>query len=203
MNTAVNPESEEKILRLWMLLRRVGDALGLCHDLLYSKYGLTWEQVSVLGAIKSRGPLRPSELALILERTPNSTSMLVDRMVKGGLVRRKRDRKDRRIVAVSLTSKGEAAVEPAIPAGWEFIHQILLPLSNDELSALTSMLETVKCELIAYLNPEMDKAQIAGKSLTADPDLYKRMVKNILASTHKLSKNTLTSANSFGDSSPR
>jgi len=180
---AVNPESEEKILRLWMLLRRVGDALGLCHDLLYSKYGLTWEQVSVLAAIKSRGPLRPSDLALILERTPNSTSMLVDRMVKGGLVTRKRDRKDRRVVTVSLTSKGEAAVEPAIPAGWEFIHQILIPLSNDELSALTSMLETIKCELIAYVNPEMDRAEIIKKSLTADPDLYKRMVKNILAST--------------------
>ena len=178
----VNDESEKTVLRLWILLRRVGDALGLCHELLYSKYGLTWEQISVLGAIKSRGPLRPSELALILERTPNSTSMLVDRMVKAGLVRRTRDRKDRRVVTVSLTEKGRADVEPAIPAGWEFIHKILLPLSNDELSVLASMLETIKCELIAYLNPDMDKAEIIKKSLTGDPDLYKRMVKNVLDS---------------------
>jgi len=179
---AINSEREEKTLKLWLLLRRVGDALGLCHDLLYSKYGITWEQVSVLGAIKSRGPLRPSDLALILERTANSTSMLVDRMVKAGLVRRTRDRKDRRVVTVSLTEKGKAGVEPAIPAGWEFIQQILLPLSNDELSILTNLLETVKFELTAYLNPEMDKTEIIKKSLTRDPNLYKRMVENVLAS---------------------
>jgi DNA-binding MarR family transcriptional regulator len=47
--------------------------------------------------------------------------MLIDRMVKAGLVRRTRDRKDRRVVTVFMTEKGKTAVEPAIPAGWEFI----------------------------------------------------------------------------------
>jgi len=42
------------------------------------------------------------------------------------------------------------------------------------------MLETVKCELASYLNPEMDRAEITKKSLTGDPSLYKRMVKNVL-----------------------
>ena len=182
LNMTINNESEKTVLRLWILLRRVGDALGLCHDMLYSKYGITWEQVSVLGAIKSRGPLRPSDLALILERTPNSTSMLVDRMVKAGLVRRTRDRKDRRVVTVSLTEKSQTIVDRAIPEGWEFIHQILLPLSNDERSALVSTLEIIRCELIAYLNPEVDKAEIIKKSLTRDPGLYKRMVEKLLSS---------------------
>jgi len=101
-------------------------------------------------------------------------------MVKTGLVRRTRDRKDRRVVTVSLTSKGETAVEPAIPAGWEFIHEILSPLSYDDQRAFASMLETVRCELIGYLNPEMDKAEIIKDSFAKQPDLYKRMVKNVL-----------------------
>jgi hypothetical protein len=107
-------------------------------------------------------------------------SMIVDRMVKAGLVRRTRDRKDRRAVFVSMTDKGKAAVEPAAPAGWEFINKLLSPLSYDEKRALASMLETIKCELIGYLNPEMDMAEIVNKSFTKDPDLYKRMVKNVL-----------------------
>ena len=176
----VNSESENTVLRLWLLLRRVGDALALCQDSVFSKYGLTTEQFGALTSIKSRGSLRPSDLASILERTPNSMSMLIDRMVKAGLIRRTRDRKDRRVVTVSLTSKGETAVEPAIPAGWEFIHQILSPLSYDDQRALAGMLDTVKCELAAYLNPEMDKAEIIKNSHTNDPDLYKRMVKNLL-----------------------
>jgi MarR family 2-MHQ and catechol resistance regulon transcriptional repressor len=192
----VDSESENTVLRLWLLLRRVGDALALCQDSVFSKYGLTTEQFGVLTSIKSRGPLRPSDLASILERSPNSVSMLVDRMVKAGLVRRTRDRKDRRVVTVSMTSKGEKAVEPAIPAGWDFIHKILSPLSYKDKHALASMLETVKCELIGYLNPEMDMAEIIKNSFTNRPDLYKRMVKNVLPSSpearHQGGKKTKT-----------
>jgi DNA-binding MarR family transcriptional regulator len=177
---AVNSESERTVLRLWLLLRRVGDTLMLCQDSIFGQYGLTTEQWGVLTSIKSRGPLRPTDLASILERSPNSISMLVERMVKAGLVRRTRDRKDRRVVTVSLTSKGEKAVEPAVIAGWEFIHKTLSPLSDNDQRALASMLETVKCELDAYLNPEMDKAEIIKSSFTNQPDLYKRMVKNVL-----------------------
>jgi MarR family 2-MHQ and catechol resistance regulon transcriptional repressor len=177
---AINSESEKTVLRLWLLLRRVGDALMLCQDSVFSKYGLTTEQWGVLTSIKSRGPLRPTDLASILERSTNSISMLIDRMVKAGLVRRTRDRKDRRVVTVSMTSKGEKAVEPAVIAGWEFIHEILSPLSYDDQCALAGMLETVKCELIGYINPEMDKAEIIKNSFTKDPNLYKRMVKNVL-----------------------
>ena len=66
------------------------------------------------------------------------------------------------------------------PAGWEFIHQILLPLSYNDQRAFASMLETVKCELVSYLNPEMEKAEIIKSSFTQDLDIYKRMAKNVL-----------------------
>ena len=177
---SINSESEKTVLRLWLLLRRVGDALVLCQDSVFREYGLTTEQWGVLTSIKSRGPLRPTDLASILERSPNSMSMLIDRMFKAGLVRRTRDRKDRRTVSVSLTEKGKTAVEPAVIAGWEFIHDILSPLSYDDQYALADTLETVKCELDSYLNPEMDKAEIVKNSFTDGPDLYKRLVKNVL-----------------------
>jgi len=111
--------------------------------------------------------------------------MLVDRMVKAGLVRRTRDRKDRRTVLVSMTDKGKAAVDQGFPAGWEFIHKILSPLSYDDQRALASMLETVKCELVGYANPETDKTEIIKKSLTKDPGMYKRMVKRVLPPSDK------------------
>jgi len=181
----VNSEQGTTVLRLWLLLRRVGDQLSLSEDFVYSKYGLTSEQFAVLASIKSRGPLRPSDLASMLERSPNSISMLVDRMVKAGLVKRTRDRKDRRTVFVNMTDKGREGVEPAIPAGWQFINKLLSPLGYDDQRALASMLETVKCELASYLNPEMDVAEITERSLTKDPNLYKRLVKNVLPSGYE------------------
>lgn len=178
---AVNSEQERTVLRLWLLLRRVGDALNLCLDLVYSKYGITNEQSGVLAAIKSRGPLRISDLSSILERSPNSISMLVDRMVKGGLVKRTRDKKDRRTVFVTMTDKGRQVIGPAVPEGWQLIHKVLSPLSYDQQRGLADMLETVRCELVRCLNPEMDMTEILEKSLTRDPGSYKRLVKNVLS----------------------
>jgi len=68
----VNYKSESTVLRLWLLLPRVGDALGLCQDLVFSKYGITTEQFRVLSCIKSRGPLKPSVIASMLERRSTS-----------------------------------------------------------------------------------------------------------------------------------
>jgi len=112
--------------------------------------------------------------------------MLVDRMVKAGLVRRTRDRKDRRAVFVSLTDKGKEAVEPAVPAGWEFINKVVSSLSHHEQRALVDMLETLKCEFNSCLNPQLDRAEVVKGSLTKDPNLYKRMLQNLLPSGYQL-----------------
>jgi DNA-binding MarR family transcriptional regulator len=180
---AVNSESKNTILRLWLLLHRVRDMLFLCEDSLFGKYGLTTEQLGLLGAVKTLGGSpRPTDLAQRLERSPNSVSMLVDRMVKAGLVRRTRDRKDRRTVFVSATSKGEKAVGFALPAGWELIQKLLSPLSNKDKQALVSMLEIVKDQAVGYLHPEMDVAEIVKNSVTNQPGLYERMIKSIFPS---------------------
>lgn len=179
----VNSESKNTVLRLWLLLHRVRDVFFTCEDSLFAEYGLTTEQLGLLAAVKTLGGSpRPTDLAQRLERSPNSISMLVDRMVKAGLVRRTRDRKDRRTVFVSATSKGEKAVGLALPVGWQLIQKILSPLSDRDKQALVSMLEMIKGEAVGYLNPEMDVAEINKKSVTNKPDLYKRMVKSVFPS---------------------
>lgn len=184
LNMAANSESENTVLRVWLLLHRVRDALTLCEDSILGEYGITTEQFAVLATVRSRGgSLRPTDLASILERSPNSVSMLVDRMVKAGLVKRTRDRIDRRVVNVTLTDKGKNAVEPATPAGWEFIQKILSPLTDKDKHALAGLLETVKCQCLGYLNPEVAMAEIRKKSVTNQPGLYERMIKNVFPSS--------------------
>jgi DNA-binding MarR family transcriptional regulator len=180
----VKSESANTVLRLWLLLHRVRDVLVQCEDSIFSEYGITLEQFSVLGQVKGRGgsPMRIIDLARVLERGPNSVSTLVDRMVKAGLVRRTRGKVDRRVVRVSLTSKGEDAIKLATPAGWEFIQNIMSPMSDKDKDALTSLLETVTCDLRGYLNPEVDMAEIIEDSVTNRRNLYELMVKNVFPS---------------------
>jgi DNA-binding MarR family transcriptional regulator len=91
--------------------------------------------------------------------------MIVDRMVKAGLVTRKRDRSDRRVVYVVSTSKGKNALRPATLASLEAIRKILSPLSNEERSTLLSLLGTVKYEIMRYLNPGVDIKETKRKEL--------------------------------------
>jgi len=180
---ARNFESENTVMRLWLLLHRVRDAFFLCEDSVFADYGLTTEQFTLLAAVKGGGgSLRPSDLASYMERSPNSVSMLVDRMVKAGLVKRTRDRKDRRVVNVTLTGKGEKAAEQAAPAGWELVQKLLSPVLDRDVHVLASLLETIKCECLGYLNPGVDMAKIVKGSVTSRPDLYKEWTKTFPSS---------------------
>jgi DNA-binding MarR family transcriptional regulator len=161
----------------------VRDVIVRCEDSIYRKYGITYEQFTVLGQLKGWGDSpRMIDLAQTLECAPNSVSNIVDRMVKAGLVKRTRGRIDRREVRVSLTAKGEDAIKLATPAGWEFIQELLSPISDKDKDGLAVVLETLKCDSVGYLNPDLDMAEIIESSPTNRPDLYALMAKNILAS---------------------
>jgi len=136
----------------WVLLRQAYNLILKCQDRVFSEYELTTEQHTVLMAIRNiSGPVRITDIARWLDRSVNSISMIIDRMVKAGLVRRVRDRKDRRTVFVTMTSKAENAYVPATAAGWELIQEILSPLSDENKRTLISLLETLRDKTYDYL----------------------------------------------------
>jgi len=138
----------------WILLRQAYNLIFRCEDRVFSGYDLTTEQHTVLMAIKNiSGPVRITDIARWLDRSVNSVSMIIDRMVKAGLVRRTRDRKDRRTVFVTLTNKAEEAYIPATAAGWDLIQEILSPLSNEDKRTLIKLLETIRDKTYDYLEP--------------------------------------------------
>ncbi len=138
----------------WILLRQAYNLIFRCEDRVFSEYDLTTEQHTVLMAIKNiSGPVRITDIARWLDRSVNSVSMIIDRMVKAGLVKRTRDRKDRRTVFVTLTKKAEDAYFPATTAGWDLVQEILSPLSNEDKRTLIRLLETVRDKTYNYLEP--------------------------------------------------
>jgi DNA-binding MarR family transcriptional regulator len=179
----VNSESEKLALRAWFLTHRTRDVLRTCEDQVFGEYGLTAEQYAVLSIMKLlNDPVRVTDLAHWLERSTNSVSMLVDRMVKAGLITRKRDRGDRRAVHLSITNKGENALKPATLAGLEFIREILSPLSDEDKRAFVSLHEIVKYKALQYLNPGLDIEEMRRNEITNQPDLMKRLAQYISTS---------------------
>jgi len=139
------------------MIHRADALLKICEDKVFGEYKLNAERYAVLVTIQYfGGSAKPSEVARWLERSPNSVSMMADRMVKAGLVRRVRDRKDRRIVWLTISGKGEEALKPATQAGWEFIREILSPLLYEDKRTLISLLKMINYKTLEYLNPGAD-----------------------------------------------
>jgi MarR family 2-MHQ and catechol resistance regulon transcriptional repressor len=138
----------------WILLRQAHNLVTKCEDRVFSDYGLTTEQHTVLMAIENiQGPVRITDIARWLDRSVNSVSMIIDRMVKAGLVKRTRDRKDRRTVFVTMTSKAEETYVPATTAGWGLIQEMLSPLSVEDKRTLVRLLEQLRDKTYDYLEP--------------------------------------------------
>ena len=156
---AINSKHEETIRRLWFMIHRTHNMLKACEDQVFGKHKITTEQYVVLVTIKYLGShVRPTDVARLLAHSPNSVSMIVDRMVRAGLLRRVRDRHDRRVVFLIITSKGEEVLKPAIVAGWEFVQKVLSPLSSGDRETLLNLLLTVQYEACKQLNPGEDAA---------------------------------------------
>jgi len=181
--TTNSEEDGNLILKLWYMSHRTRALLKMCEDQIYGEYNLTMEQYAVLAAIKHiGGPARPTDVARWLGRSTNTISMIVDRMVKAGLVRRVRDRRDRRVVNVSITSKAEKALKPAILAGWEFIQKITSALEYEDKHTFIRLHETLRYELLKYLNPGMSVEEIVRNEDEQHANLMERLIQYALPS---------------------
>jgi len=180
----VDVKSENLVLRLWFLMHRDVGLFRRCEDQAYGEKGLTMEQFTVLAAMKYIGhPVGPKNIADWIGRSPNSISMIIDRMVKAGLVRRTRDRVDRRVVNVTATSKAENSFKLAVPASWEFIRKVMLPLSEADKHTLARLLETMRHEALDYLNPGEDIEAMVVNDDKSHIKMMERLFHDALLST--------------------
>jgi DNA-binding MarR family transcriptional regulator len=179
-----NLESVELTLRLWRLTYQTYTLLKKSEDQVFEKHGLTTEQYSVLSAIDYfGGPTKVTDIARWLERSTNSVSMIVDRMVKAGLVKRVRDKVDRRVVYVSNSSKGANALKPATLAGLEVIRKLLSPLSDEDRHTFISLLDILKYSMLEHLNPGVDLKEVKRNELEQAANLKKWLSEYTLPST--------------------
>ncbi|MFO7997029.1 MAG: MarR family winged helix-turn-helix transcriptional regulator [Dehalococcoidia bacterium] len=154
-------DAESLSLKAWMLLHRTRDLFFRCEDQVVAGFGLTAEQYSVLLAIEYLdAPVRATDVGRWLERKVNSVSMIVDRMVKAGLVTRERDLPDRRAVRLVITGKGDRAFKAATPAVWRLIEEIMSQLSNEDSLTLVRLLQTLREKALQCLNPKDDPQEM-------------------------------------------
>jgi DNA-binding MarR family transcriptional regulator len=119
------------------LQRQAGRILGQYAASVWIDSGLTLAQLKSLFLITKKGSTNFKKLAEALGVTPASVTRIVDRLVEQGLVSRREDPKDRRMMVLRPTDKGQTIITNLRESGINRMTRILMLLSLEELDALS------------------------------------------------------------------
>ena len=108
---------------------------------------LKQSQVKAISAFRDQDSYSMKELAYNASvKLPNMTKM-VDWMERSGLVKRRRDKDDRRKVMVGLTAKGRKVQNRFLEKKQSFVKEIFLRLQNEDREELLLSLASV-CRIL-------------------------------------------------------
>jgi MarR family 2-MHQ and catechol resistance regulon transcriptional repressor len=128
---------------VWLIMMKAMRALTRYAAAGIEDTGLGDSDFRVLEVLLHKGPLPVNTIGPIVDLTPGSISIAVDRLVAKGLVNRVESTEDRRVRIVALTSRGKDLIVPAFRRHSGQMRKVFLELSPEELRGLEVALKKV------------------------------------------------------------
>src|SRR5437867_849642 len=133
------PEPEH----VWLVLMKAMRALARYASAGIKDSGLGDSDFRVLEVLLHKGPLPVNTIGPIVDLTPGSISIAVDRLYAKGLVSRVESAEDRRVRIVALTPSGKDLIVPAFRKHSGQMRKAFCELSPEELRGLEAALKKV------------------------------------------------------------
>jgi MarR family 2-MHQ and catechol resistance regulon transcriptional repressor len=141
MPTHYKGSSEEvRALNSYIKLTRAADSVNARLNASVSMKELTISQFGVLESLFHLGPLCQNELGNKILKSNSNMTTVVDNLEKRGLVRRERDKNDRRMIIVYLTEAGSELISKVLPQHVSAIKEQFQVLSAEEHILLGNLL---------------------------------------------------------------
>lgn len=131
--------AERRALDAYIKLSRAANVVEARINGHLGDVGLTISQFGVLEAIHHLGPLHQGELATKILKTSGNLTLVIENLVKRGLVERCRAEHDRRFVLVSLTTAGRRLIGDLFPRHVERVEEAFGALGADEQETLARL----------------------------------------------------------------
>jgi MarR family 2-MHQ and catechol resistance regulon transcriptional repressor len=129
-------DEEVRALDAYIKLMRAAESVTARLDGAMAAGRLTVGQFGVLEALLHLGPLCQRDLGRKLLRSNGNITVVVGNLARRGLVRRARQRDDRRFVTVSLTARGRRLIAGIFPGHVAAILREMSVLRGDEQDQL-------------------------------------------------------------------
>jgi len=142
MRATANPLSDTS-LKLWVVLARAFDAVERHSRASITRFGLGTTEFGVLEVLYHKGELPVCEVQRRILVESSSTTYVVDKLVKRGLVRRRHSGKDRRVVLLRLTPSGRRLIARIFPTHARAIHDAVAALRPREQAQAIRLLRAL------------------------------------------------------------
>jgi DNA-binding MarR family transcriptional regulator len=129
-----------------LLQRQLGQlvrAYEACDQICSTVTGVTPAQGYTLLSLPEKGYLSMNDLSDSLDLAKSTMTRMVDQLVEKGLVRRKPDAEDRRMVLVGLTDQGRVMRTTLESSLQDFFRQVEAGLREDERPLILRSLERI------------------------------------------------------------
>jgi MarR family transcriptional regulator, 2-MHQ and catechol-resistance regulon repressor len=145
MSTAFAGTARQKLcLETYIKLQRSAESVNRRIDRMRPlPDGMTTSQFAVLEALLFHGSLKQADIAKKILKTQGNLTMVIDNLVKAGLVERQGLPEDRRVKLIHLTTAGEAIIEQVFPRMADAITDSLSVLTDEQLRELSALLRTL------------------------------------------------------------
>ena len=128
---------------VWLILMKAMRALTKYAAAGIEGTGLGRSDFGVLEILLHKGPLPVNTIGPIVDLTPGSISIAVDRLVAKDLVSRVESAEDRRVRIVALTPRGKDLIAAAFRKHSEQMKRVFSELSPEEIRGLERALKKV------------------------------------------------------------
>jgi MarR family 2-MHQ and catechol resistance regulon transcriptional repressor len=128
---------------VWLVMMKAMRALTRYAAAGIEDTGLGDSDFGVLEVLLHKGPLPVNTIGPIVDLTPGSISIAVDRLVARGLVSRVESAEDRRVRIVALTRRGKDLIVSAFRKHSGQMRRVFSELSPEELGGLEVALKKV------------------------------------------------------------
>jgi MarR family 2-MHQ and catechol resistance regulon transcriptional repressor len=128
---------------VWLVMMKAMRALTRYAATGIEDTGLGESDFGVLEVLLHKGPLSVNTIGPIVDLTPGSISIAVDRLFAKGLVSRVEGAEDRRVRIVALTPRGKDLIVPAFRKHSGQMRKVFSELNPEELRGLEQALKKV------------------------------------------------------------
>lgn len=142
-----NYNQNQTIINTEKDLRRIAGIIKRNGRKILKNYPITSPQFIALQWVIDRDNLTIGELSNKIGLAFSTTTDLVDRMEKNGLVERIRDTSDRRVVRVVALEKGKTIIKEVISKRQEYLGEVMSNLSEDEKETISKSLHLLLVEM--------------------------------------------------------